>query len=218
MPKAEFKSDDDIRDAILDHLYKAWKNPRGMNSHKLKISQITSDLKKKGIEKKYVIRNLLYLIETGWAVEEVKESQYFTGKMSIPTEKKTYRISKDGIDYFEGSSKFQKSNRFAGINISDIKNSVIVLGDNNFVRNEYKELFESLEDLGRHTRMNSEIPDEEKINYQADIDTIKAQLIKPKPDKDIVRKAWSALKAVATINGVVSFYTKVAPLIEALIK
>ncbi len=217
MPKAEFKSDDDVREAILYYLYNAWNNPRGMDSHRLKISQITSDLKKMRIEKKYVVRNLLYLIETDWVKEEVKESQYFTGKMSIPTETKTYRISKDGIDYFESSSKFQKSNRFTGINISDIKNSVIVLGDNNFVRNEYKELYDSLDDLGRHLRMSSEISDDDKINYQADLDTIKAQLIKPKPDGDIVGKAWNALKAVATINGVVSCYTKVAPLIQALL-
>lgn len=59
-----------------------------MESRKLKISKITSDLKKKGIAKKYVIRNLHYLFETEWAIEEVKQSQYFTGKMSIPTEKK----------------------------------------------------------------------------------------------------------------------------------
>ena len=138
--------------------------------------------------------------------------------MSVPTEKKTYRVSKDGIDYFEGSSKFQKSNRLAGINISDVKNSVIILGDNNVVRNEHKELFEALDALGRHIRINSEISDEEKIDHQADIDTMKAQLMKLKPDKDIVGKAWSALKAIATINGVISFYTKVAPLIEPLIK
>jgi hypothetical protein len=216
MPKIE-PSDDGVREDILSYLYDAWKNPRGMESHKMKISQITGDLKKRGIEKKYVIRNLQYLLETGWAIEEVKESQFHTEKMSIPTEKKTYRISKDGIDYFAGSSKFQKSNRFAGISFSDIKNSVIVLGDNNIVRNEYKELSESLDNLGRHIRINSEIPSDEKINYQADIDTIKAQLMKPKPDKDIVRKAWDALKCVATVNGVVSFVTKVAPLVASLI-
>lgn len=210
-------SDDDVREAILSYLYAAWKNPRGMDSHKLKISQITGDLKKNGLERKYVIRNLHYLLETGWAIEEVKESQFHTDTMSIPTEKKTYRISKDGIDYFAGSSMFQKSNRFTGISFSDIQNSVIVLGDNNIVRNEYKELSESLDNLGRHIRISSEIQSNEKINYQADIDTIKAQLMKPKPDKDIVRKAWDALKCVATINGVVGFVTKVAPLIASLI-
>ena len=218
MPKTEFKSDDDVRSAILEYLWKAWKNPRGMDSHKLKISQMESDLKKNGIEKKYVIRNLHYLIETGLVIEEIKESQFHTETMSIPTEKKRYRISKDGIDLFEGTSKFQRSNRLAGINIGDVKNSVIILGDNNIVRNVNKELFEALNELGAHIRISSEISDDEKIDHQADIDTIKAQLMKSKPDKGIVGKAWSALKAVATINGVISFYTKVAPIVEALIK
>ncbi len=214
---AKSLTDDEIRISILKYLHYAWKNPRGMESHKLKISQITADLRKKGIAKKYVIRNLHYLIETGWVLEEVKESQFFTGKRSIPTEKKTYRISKDGIDYFEGSSKFQRINKLAGINISDARNSVIILGDNNVVWNEYRELFERLEELGRQTRMSSEIADEDKITFQAEIDTIKAQLEKRKPDKEIVRKAWNAIKAVATIGGVVGLYTNVQSLIAALL-
>jgi hypothetical protein len=220
MAKAPNKisTNDEIRIAILEYLYNAWKNPRGMESHKLQISKITRGLKNKGIARKYVIRNLHYLIETGWVIEEVKKSQFFTGKMSVPTEKKTYRISKDGIDYFEESSIFQKPNKLAGINISNTKNSVIVLGDNNVVWNEHKELFENLEELGRQIRISSEISDNDKIEYQAEIDTIKAQLEKPKPNKDIVKKAWDALKAVATIGGVVGLYTKVQPLIETLLK
>jgi hypothetical protein len=43
------------------------------------------------------------------------------------------------------------------------------------------------------------------------------QLTKPKPDKEIVGKAWSALKAVTTIGGVVGFYEKIVPLIQHLI-
>lgn len=65
-----------------------------------------------------------------------------------------------------------KEQQIRDINISGIRNSVIVLGDNNVVRNEYKELSESLEDLRRHIRMNSQITDEEKISHQADIDAI----------------------------------------------
>jgi hypothetical protein len=41
--------------------------------------------------------------------------------------------------------------------------------------------------------------------------------MKPKPDRDIVKKAWGALKGVATINGVASFITKVAPLVASLL-
>ena len=117
-----------------------------MDSHRLKISKITSDLKKKtGIEKKHIIRNLIYLIDTGWAIEEIKESQYFTGKMRIPTEKKSYRISKDGIDYFEKPSRFQNANKLAGINITNVQ-GVVTIGNNNYIRNEFTELFKSLED------------------------------------------------------------------------
>lgn len=220
MANASNKSstDDEIRISILEYLYNAWKNPRGMESHKIKISKITSDLKKKGIAKKYVIRNLHYLIETGWVIEEVKQSQYFTGKMSIPTEKKTYRISKDGVDFFEGASIFQRTNKLAGINISDIKNSMIILGNNNVVWNDYKELYECLDDLGSRVRISSEISDSDKIDLQADIDTIKAQLEKPKPNKEIVGKAWSAIKVISTIGGVVGLLMKIQPLIDALLK
>ena len=210
-------SEDEIRIMILEYLYNAWKNPRGMESHKLKISKICSDLKKKDVEKKYVIRNLHYLIETGWAVEEIKESQYFTGKMSVPTEKKTYRISKDGIDFFEGHSKFQKSNKLAGINISNIEKSVIVLGDDNVVRNEYKELSESLDKFGNQIRMSGELSDVEKMDYQAEIETIKAQLAKSNPNKGIIKKSWEALKAVATIGSIAGLYTQIKPLIDSLL-
>lgn len=210
-------SEDEIRNMILEYLYNAWKNPRGMESHKLKISQIFSDLKKKGIERKYVIRNLHYLIETKWVIEEIKESQFFTGKMRVPTEKKTYSISKDGIDFFEGNSKFQKSNKFAGINISNIEKSVIVLGNNNVVRNEYKELSEALDKFGNQIRMSSEFSDVEKMDYQAEIETIKAQLAKSNPDKSIIKKSWEALKAVATIRGVAGLYTQIKSIIDSLL-
>ena len=113
---------------------------------------------------------------------------------------------------------FKEPIRLAGISINDTKNSIIILGDNNVVWNEYKELFEAFEELGRQIRISSEIADSDKINYQAEIDTIKAQLEKPKPNKEIVRKAWDAIKAVATIGGVVGLYTKVQPLIDALLR
>jgi len=209
-------SEDEIRVAILERMYNAWKNPRGMDSHKLKISQITSDLKKRGIEKKYVIRNLQYLIETGWVIKDVKESQIVTGKMRIPTEKKTYRISKDGIDYFEGSSKFQKENKLAGINITNVQ-GIVSIGDNNYIRNEFTGLFESLEDLGRQIRISNELNDEEKINYQAEIDTIESQIKKSKPDKSIVKTSWGVLEKLSTVAGIVEIIEKVRPFILKLI-
>jgi len=210
-------SEDEIRTIILKYLYDSWKNPRGMESHKLQISKIYLELKKKGIERKYVVRNLTYLIETKWVIEEIKKVSFFTGKRSIPNEKKTYSISKDGIDLFDGYSKFQKSDKLVGINLKDIKNSIIIFGDNNFVRNEHKDLAVSLDKLGKQIRINSELSNDDKLDYQAEVDTIKSQLAKSSPDKDIIKKSWNILKGVATINGIIDLYTKTKPLIDFLL-
>ena len=78
-------SDNVVRETILKYLYDVWKNPRGMESHKLMISKIYSDLKKKGIKRKYVVRNLTYLIETKWVIEEIKEVSFYTRKRTIPS-------------------------------------------------------------------------------------------------------------------------------------
>jgi hypothetical protein len=217
--KAELQmSEDEIRESILKYFYDAWKNPRGMESHKLMISKICSDLKEKGIEKKYVIRNLHYLIETKWVVEEIKESQYITVKMRIPTEKKTYYISQNGIDFFDKPSKFQKTNPLAGVNMGNVVNSVIILGDNNYVRNENKVLGESLGKFGNQIRLSSELSDDEKIDYQAEINTIKSQLAKINPDKGIIEKSWNILKkGVATIGGIAGVYNTVKPLIDSFL-
>lgn len=210
-------SDDLVRETLLKYLYDIYKNPRGMESHKLKVSKIYSDLKKKGIEKKYVIRNLIYLIETSWVIEEIKTIPFNTGRRNIPTERKTYSISKNGIDFFEGNSKFQKSNNFAGINISNMSNSIVVMGDNNVVRNEYRDLSEILDKLGAQIRINSTLNDNEKLDYQSEVNTIKSQLAKEKPEKTIIQKAWEGLKAVATIDGIAGLYIKLQPLINKLI-
>lgn len=209
-------SEDEVRHDILSYLYDAYKNPRGMDSHKLKISKIRSDMKKKGIEGKHVIRNLNYLIETGWAIEEVKESKFFTGKMSVPTEQKTYRISKDGIDHFEEPSKFQKSDKLTGINITNVQ-GVVAIGNDNYIRNEFAELFKSLDELDREIRMTNELSDEEKVSYQAEINTIQSQLRKPKPDNNILKASWGVLKGLTTISSIAGSVEKILPIIQKLI-
>lgn len=210
-------SDDSVRDTILKCLYDSWKNPRGMKSFKLKISDVYSNLKKQGIGRKYVIRNMLYLIETGWVIEEIKESQFQKGSMKYVNESRTYRISKDGIDLFEGDSKFQKSNNLTGINMSNIQNSIIVLGNHNYVRQEYGEIAKTLTEFGSRIRMSSELSDDEKADYQSEIETIKSQLGKSNPSKSIIQKSWDALKDVATLSSVAEFYLKTQPLIVALL-
>lgn len=210
-------SDDLVRETILEYLYDAYDNPRGMESHKVKVNEVYSALKKKGIERKYVIKNLIYLIKTNWVIEEIEKVQFNTGKRIVSNKKKTYSLSKEGIDFFEESSKFQKNSRFAGIDISNVKDSIIILGNNNIVRNEYKELSKQLDKLGNQIRINSKVSDDEKIDYQSEIDTIKAQLAKSNPSKNIIKRSWDSLKSLATLNGVADLYTKIQPLIISLL-
>jgi hypothetical protein len=210
-------SNDIVREIILKYLYDSWNVARGMESHKLMVSQIYSELKKQNIERKYVVRNLTYLIETKWVIEEIKEVIINLGKTKRTNEKKTYYISKDGIDFFDGNSKFQKTNRLVGINVNNLGNGIVVLGDNNIVRNEHKDLSEFLDKLGNQMRINSKLSDNEKIDYQGDIDTIKDQLKKSNSDKGIIKKSWNNLNKISTLAGIVGLYDKVKPLIDMLL-
>jgi hypothetical protein len=79
-------TEDDAREAILKLLYDRWKNPRGIDSSKVKISEIKSSLKQKGIDAKVAIRNLQYLVETNWVKRNVKEFRVNTGRFSIPSQ------------------------------------------------------------------------------------------------------------------------------------
>lgn len=214
-PKVEL-SDDSIREIILKYFYDALVNSLGLESHKLKISKVYADLKKLGIERKPAVRNLRFLIETKWIIEEIKEISYATRT----GESKTYRISKYGIDLFEGTSKFQKKDNFAGINMGSVINSIVNIGDNNYinyVRNENKDLAESLNKLGNQIRLSSEISNEQKMEYQAEINTINSQLIKLNPDKSIIKKAWDTLKEVSNIISIIDLYTKTKPIIDSLL-
>jgi hypothetical protein len=187
-----------------------------MSSYKIPVSTATSDLKKLRIERKDALRAMIYLLETQWLKKETEESQYYTGKQTVTNKKDFYKISSDGIDYFEGLSKFRRENKLAGVNITNLQ-GIVSIGDNNYIQNQYSDLFRLLDGMGKQLRISQELDDQEKITYQAEIDTIKAQLVKPKPDREIVGKAWGALKAVATIGGVVGFYEKVVPIIQHII-
>ena len=218
MPKqaTEQLTEDELRVKVLEYFYNSYKSPRGMSSYKIPITTATSDLKKLGIERKDALRAMIYLLETQWLKKETTESQYNTGKQTVTNKKDFYKISSDGIDYFEGLSKFRRENKLAGINITNLQ-GVVSIGDNNYIQNQYSDLFKLLDGMGKQLRFSQEIDDQEKINYQAEIETIKAQLVKPKPDKEIVGKAWNTLKAIATIGGVVGFYEKIVPLIQHLV-
>lgn len=72
--------------------------------------------------------------------------------------------------------------------------------------------------LSEEIMKSDQFTDEEKLNYHAEINTIKSQLSKTLPDKGIIAKAWEKLKPLATVAGIASFFEKVRLLIELLLK
>ncbi|WNZ29957.1 MAG: hypothetical protein IAX21_03620 [Candidatus Bathyarchaeota archaeon] len=212
-------SDDEIRELILTELYTVHENARGLTSSRLSISELKKILMKHNLHAKDVVSNLDYLIQSGWIKVETENYEFTTPKgFTRKQEKKYYKISDVGINYFQGVSKFQKvGEKYEGINITTI-NGVTVLGNGNIaVNTQFIDLYKHLSILSEIIAKSSQLSDEEKLNNVGEIETIKAQLMKTNPDKSIIRKAWDKLKPLATIAGIASFFQKVVSLIGALL-
>lgn len=209
------KTNDEIRELILEELYKVHKSARSLKSARLSISELKKRFKKHGLTEKQIISNLDFLIQSGWVKVGKEISEFQTSKGFIKKqEKKYFKISDTGIIYFEGPSKFQRFEKsVAGINITNI-NGVTVIGDGNtLVNSNYIDLYRELSLLSDVIRKSDQLSDEDKLNYIAEIETMKSQIMKPQPDKNIIKRAWERLKPLATVSGIVSFFEKVANLI-----
>jgi hypothetical protein len=192
------------------------KKTRGMKSKSLKISKIKRELKKHGLKEQEIVSNLDYLVQTEWVVEEKEEYPFTRDGRTIQAQRITYKISDKGINHFEGESKFQKPHEVTGINITNVQ-GVTVVGDRNFVYNQYGDLYRALDLLDEEIRKNSNFSDRQKLDYRADIETIKSQLAKAKPNREVIRSAWRGLKALATVGTVMQLFLRIKELIAPLI-
>lgn len=208
---------DEICEIILKFFYDAHKRARSLKSARLKISAVKKDLKQQGLTEQEIVRNLDYLIQTGWLLKETESYQLRTERGIVTTKTEHFKISDKGIDHFEGASKFQRAHPLTGINITNIQ-GVTIVGDGNVVNAQYSDLYGNLSLLAEEIMKSDEFSDEEKLNYRAEINTIKSQLSKTSPDKSIVAKAWNKLKALATVAATASFFEKVKVLIELLLR
>ncbi len=216
MPKM---SKDEIRELILKYLYNIHKKARSLKSARKKISEIKEELKKYGLKEQDIISNLDYLIQCGWVKSEEEIIHFKTPKGFTKEQKKQYfKISDAGISYFEGTSKFQKIEKtYSGININNVQ-GVINIGDNNIIVNEqHADLYKNLDLLSKVIRSSDKLTDEEKLNYVSEIETIKAQLSKTNPDRNIIKRAWKRMKPLATISGIASFFEKTSKLVSILL-
>ncbi len=216
-----YRSNDEIREIIVRFFYDIYKKASSPKKLKLKISEVKQKLKEYGLESKEIIGNLEYLVQTGFIVKEEETYQVTKGQNIFPSKKIYYKASDKAINYVEGTSKFQKLDKsISGINVNNVQGmTTIVMGNSNMViiNSQYIDLYKNLDLLSASIQKIDSLSDKDKLNYIGEIETIKSQITKPNPDKNIVQKAWEKLKPLATISGIASFFEKVSKLISALI-
>ena len=217
--KALSLTNDEIRKIILEYLYNIHKKARSLKKARVSMKDLKKGLKERGLREQEIIRNLDYLIQSGWVTVEREETEFKTPRgFTRKQVKEYYKISDTGINYFEGPSEFQRvAKSFSGINITNIQ-GVTVVGDQNVVVNtQYLDLYRRLSLLSEAVRNSGQLTDKEKLEYVMEIETIKDQLAKPSPDKNIIKLAWEKLKPLATISGIMTFFKQVAEIIGGLL-
>jgi len=171
-----------------------------------------------GINQNEIVRNLDFLVQNGWVIEVIEKRTFKSQKgFEFPSEKRLYKLSDLGINYFEGLSRFTTTSRFAGININNVS-GVVILGDNNIVRAEYLDLFKKLEKLENAVKLSNQLTTEDKLDVQADIQVIKDQLVKNLPNKNIIQRAIEDISFLGSIPGVMELFKMVSNVISNLFK
>jgi hypothetical protein len=211
-----------IRRQILKYFYSRNDNSTsrfGKNGSAVKVSDVKRELKAQhGLIQQQVMANLTYLTGRGW-IEIINESKSFTarGGTTMPSVVPYYAISAQGIEKIEGESEFQPRDRYAGINIRATGANVITMGDGNVVNVRNESLFQKLNELKERITDSDSVPEDTKLDAVVDIETLKTQLAKHDPDKQIVEHIWGRIAKVADVAGLAGFVITIEPIVRHLL-
>ena len=210
-------SNDEIRKRILNYLGTRRQIVRGIDSLMASSSDIKKALVKEGVGQNETVRNLDYLVQHGWVKREIVSRPYTTPKgFQVPNVKSLFGLTDIGIKYVEGESIFDRTSAFSGINITNI-GGLTVVGNNNVVRNEFIDTLRALNQLEGTIKISDQLSDEQKLNVQADIQTIKSQLSKMRPDKTILQKAMNGISFVGSLPGVAEVFRILVEAIKRIV-
>lgn len=206
--KKEAISNDTIREHVLRALYRIHGKARGRDSQMAGIRGLCAEVKVDlpDIKESQVASNVGFLVQNDF-IEEVEVKNFFAqSKFGNSKPSYKYRLTRDGLAYFESGSKFDKSNVFAGIGDITGSGNNIIIGNQNTITNiantQYAEGHKLAEDLRRKVNALGELSDEQKISVQSDLETIKSQLAKQQPDSAILQKAKENIAFLADIVAV----------------
>lgn len=211
--------EDTKRDNILRYLYERHKKTRGIGQIPVGIQELQREMKARySMKQNEVSSNLDYLIQVGWVREVIKERAFTTpGGMGLSREQVKYKISDVGINHLEAGTLFRKPESSSHVNITNV-HGVTVVGDGNIVNTEFTDLSRALDELDKAISESNEVSDEQKLDAAGDLSTIRTQISKKHPNRNIMKTAWDSLKAIATVATVADAASKVGVLIAALLE
>lgn len=213
---------DEVRSTILKYFY--GRNHQatsrfGKRGSAVKISDVKRELKTSaGLSQQEVQSNLTYLIDRGWVKSVEQEKTVRTkGGTTVPSVVTFFEVTAEGIDKLEGGSEFERADRYGGIRIDATGHNVITLGDGNVVNADYRVLFEQLTSLKEGVSASDALTEEAKLDVAVDIETLKDQLAKARPDAEIARRLWPRIEAAASLAGLGSASMEIATALSRLL-
>jgi hypothetical protein len=224
MAKAKSKplqmSNIEIRQILLRYFYDRNRNAtsaRGKKGSAVKISDVKRELKAThNLTQQEMQSNLTYLLSQTWVEEVTVEKEFQTPRGTVmPSVTSFYQITAAGIDKIEGPGEFTMP-KFHGIKIEATGQNIITVGDGNQVNAKFEDLGTALADL-REAITKSTVPEADKMNWVADIETVQSQLAKPAPNRSIIGAAWTAIKGAAVIAECIPLIEKVQHFIAPLL-
>lgn len=210
-------TNDHIRDLILRRLYDVHQKARSPRSAGTAIRELQQALRPVGVKQQELAHNLDYLVQVGWVRQDIEARSFTTARGTLQSsERVTYRISNIGIDKLEAASTYQRPPEARGINITNIS-GVTVVGSDNIVNATFTDLSRALTDARQLVLAMPDLPDTQKLDLVADIDTLQTQLQKPSPNRGIVTAAWDMVDKGLKVAGLIELAAKIGGFIAPLL-
>ena len=95
---------------------------------------------------------------------------------------------------------------------------MITLGDGNYVNVKHQDMFQKLSELKEALTESTTLSGTEKLEVAVDIETLKDQLVKPQPDREVVGRLWPRIEKAAALAGLGSLALELGQLTQKLLK
>jgi hypothetical protein len=78
-------------------------------------------------------------------------------------------------------------------------------------------LYGALDEL-KNKIVLSDLPETSKLDYLADVETMKVQLAKPHPEKNIIKNIWEKISTLSQVAGFISLIERIYRLLELFLR